>query len=242
MGLGFALIFFLLTLFAHNTIPSDNWSRRFTTLLGGNLPGGLIQFFTYIIFFFGVVRIIFFNKEIKQQTYSFSLRLLPETEQFVLNPLEVNELKLRTIQKEQERGRFLLTELIKKACTKFRSNKSTSEALEIVTNQVRINLSMDETQQSMIRYASWAIPSVGFVGTIVGIAQSLGYVTAGMTDNDIVKVTSALNVAFDTTLVSLVLSLILMYLYHALQENTEKLHLRMEEYVIENLINRIYKG
>ena len=53
-------------------------------------------------------------------------------------------------------------------------------------------------------------------------------------------VTSMLYVAFDTTLVALVFSLILMYVYNGLQQKVEDLHLNIESYVIENLVNRIY--
>ena len=53
------------------------------------------------------------------------------------------------------------------------------------------------------------------------------------------EITAALGVAFDTTLLALVLSLILMYVFHALQEKTEVLHQDIEEFVVENLINKI---
>lgn len=52
-------------------------------------------------------------------------------------------------------------------------------------------------------------------------------------------VTATLGVAFDTTLVALVLSIIYMWKIHEMQEENEKLHIENEEYVVKNLINKI---
>ncbi len=52
-------------------------------------------------------------------------------------------------------------------------------------------------------------------------------------------ITSTLGVAFDTTLISLILSIIIMWFFHGLQEKTDNLHATIKEYVMENLVNRI---
>jgi len=52
-------------------------------------------------------------------------------------------------------------------------------------------------------------------------------------------ITSTLALAFDTTLIALILSLVLMLLIYQLQEDTEHLHSDIEEYVVERFINRI---
>ena len=210
-------------------------------LFGGLAPTGLVQFFTFWIFYFGILELATASKSVDDEGTAYSFNLLPETEQYVLNPSDVNNIKLKVLDLERKQSSFLLTRLIKKACTKFRSNKSTSEALEIVTAQVRINISNAESEQSMIRYVAWAIPSIGFIGTIIGIAGSLGNVSAEMGNDEIQVVTQSLYVAFDTTLLSLFLSVVLMFYFHTIQEKVEKFHLKMEDYVIENLINRIYK-
>ncbi len=81
----------------------------------------------------------------------------------------------------------------------------------------------------------WLIPSIGFIGTVIGISQALTIAAGG----DMEKITSMLGVAFDTTLVSLVLSAIVTGLYHRLEEETDKLHAHIKEYVITNFVNRL---
>jgi chemotaxis protein MotA len=53
------------------------------------------------------------------------------------------------------------------------------------------------------------------------------------------RITMLLGVAFDTTLVALVLSIIIMWFVHRLQEETDRFHSDLKEFVIDNLINKI---
>ena len=220
-------------------VPSDNFVHRLLVLLGGSFPGGLIQTFSYFLFFYGLFEIRRLNKNVKAENKAFDLGLLPETEQYVLLPDDVAQLKLQMIEIERKH-KFLLVDLIKKACTKYRSSHSIAETMEMVSKQSAINLRNSDSEQSLIRYIAWAIPSVGFVGTVIGIAASLSEASSAVSAQGIEKVTALLNIAFDTTLVALVLSLILMYIFHAMQANVEKLHSKQEAYVLENLVNRMF--
>lgn len=218
---------------------ADALTGRILVMMGAGSLWGIIQFITYFAFYWGLFEIIAQMRRLRREEQSLYKGLLPEDEHYVLAPFQVAELKLNIIRKEQPQ-KSLLGDLIIKACTKFRANKSSSEALDVVSAQCRINQIQAESIQSVIRYCLYAIPSIGFIGTVIGIAQSLTLATDTSSEG-IKKITSALNVAFDTTLVALVLSLALTLYFHVLQERTERLHTRLEAYIIENLINRIYK-
>lgn len=213
---------------------------RILVMMGGTMPEGLIQGFTYFFFFFGGLEVIALLQRLSYESDAFSAHLLPEKENWVLSVDDVNQLKLNMQQLEHSQ-KFLLTDVIKKACIKYRLSKSSSEVLGLVDSQVRIYNATFESEQSFIRYASWAIPSVGFIGTVLGIAASLGYANEASTPEGIEKVTGMLAVAFDTTLVALLLSIILMYGIHYLQKKQDDLFTQMNSYLIENLINRFYK-
>jgi chemotaxis protein MotA len=73
------------------------------------------------------------------------------------------------------------------------------------------------------------------VGTVLGISQALIIANSG----DMEKITALLGVAFDTTLVALLLSIVIMWYVHQLQEETDRFHSDLKEFVIENLINKI---
>ncbi len=222
------------------SMTSSENPSRILVMLGGTMPEGLIQGATYFLFIFGVIELLNVNNMITHEEDAFSAHLLPEKENWVLSPDDVNQLKLNMQQLEHSQ-KFLLSDLIKKASTKYRLSKSSSEVLGVVESQVKIYNSDMESEQSFIRYTAWAIPSVGFIGTVLGIAASLGYANEASTPEGINKVTSMLAVAFDTTLVALFLSIFLMFGIHYVQKRQDKLFSKMSSYMIENLINRFYK-
>ena len=95
-----------------------------------------------------------------------------------------------------------------------------------------------ESELSIIRYIAWAIPSVGFIGTVRGIGDALGQAHRAV-EGDITGVTSSLGVAFNSTFIALVISIILMFFIHQLQLMQERLVLDSERYVDSWLIRRL---
>lgn len=74
----------------------------------------------------------------------------------------------------------------------------------------------------------------------MGLTFALSFAGEIVTQAGIKKVTTYLGSAFSTTLVSVALSIVLMYFFTILQNKNDKLHTDNESYVLENLINRIY--
>ena len=61
---------------------------------------------------------------------------------------------------------------------------------------------------SIVRYISWAIPSIGFIGTVRGIGEALTKASEALA-GDISGMTDSLGVAFNSTFVALFLSIFL---------------------------------
>ncbi len=93
-----------------------------------------------------------------------------------------------------------------------------------------------ESELSMIRYIAWAIPSIGFIGTVRGIGDALGQAHKALEGN-IFEVTRSLGVAFNSTLIALLLSIILMFMLHQLQLLQERYVQETEAYC-ENKLTR----
>lgn len=220
--------------------PAENPSR-ILVMMGGTMPEGVIQGFTYLLFIWGVLEVIAIKRHLQEENDALEAHLLPETENYILSSDDANDIKLKMQHLEKKSQKYYLTDLIKKACTKYRLSKSSSEVLELTEAQVDLYNAGVESEQEFINYIAWAIPSVGFIGTVLGIAASLGFAKDATTPEGIEKVTSMLAVAFDTTLVALVLSIVLMLLVHSLRKQQDELMSGLRSYVIENLINRFYK-
>lgn len=209
--------------------------HRFLLLLGGDvINGGFIQGFTYLAFFWAWFEVKEKLRVINRERRAFKLGLIPTSEKHVFLPTDINNLKFKLIEFERKE-KYILSDLLKKACTKFRTSGSLSELIDIVSIQIEVSQEKAEGDQSVIRYLTWVIPSIGFVGTVIGISQALIVANSG----DMEKITSLLGVAFDTTLVALVLSIVIMWFVHQLQEETDRFHSDLKEFVIDNLINKI---
>ena len=95
-----------------------------------------------------------------------------------------------------------------------------------------------EADNAMIRYIIWAIPSIGFVGTVRGIGRALSQADEALA-GDIAGMTASLGTAFNSTLVALLASLVLMLLLHALQRAQDRRLVDIQAYCEEFLLKRI---
>ncbi|EQC52777.1 MotA/TolQ/ExbB proton channel family protein [Bacteriovorax sp. DB6_IX] len=210
--------------------------ERLLLLAGGDfLSGGYIQWSTYFAFVWALLDIRSLKKRVVAETSYFKANLLPKSEKHMIMANDVYDIHQKIREFEKKHAKTLLTQLIKNACAKFRSTKSISEVLDVINIMTDLHRDSSEMEQTNIRYLLWAIPSLGFIGTVLGISQALMIANG----KDMKAITATLGVAFDTTLVALILSIILMWLFHDLQKVTDGFHVKSKEYVIENFINKI---
>ncbi len=216
--------------------PKEGIVARLLILLGGDfIKGGYIQWLTYCAFIWSLGEIKGLKAQITAEKSYFKANLLPTAESHLLMAEDVVGIGQKVKEFEKKYSKTLLTQLIKNSCAKFRSTKNISEVLEVINIITDLHRDNSETEQSNIRYLLWAIPSLGFIGTVLGISSALMLANS----KDMQLITSTLGVAFDTTLVALILSIILMWMFHDLQKRTDQFHMKTKEYVIENLVNKI---
>lgn len=113
--------------------------------------------------------------------------------------------------------------------------QNTSDAITVSVNNLSLKL---DSENTMIRYLIWAIPSLGFVGTVRGIGQALSNADKALA-GDISGMAQSLGVAFNSTFVALLISLALMLLLHFLQKMEDGLLISIQSYSEEFLLNRI---
>jgi len=88
-------------------------------------------------------------------------------------------------------------------------------------------LNEQAARASFIKFCIWSIPTIGFIGTVVGIGGALMETMNVDAVDDVTRaiakssVSSSIGVAFDTTLVALFLSLPAMFFYHVVSKYEE---------------------
>jgi biopolymer transport protein ExbB/TolQ len=137
-----------------------------------------------------------------------------------------------------EEREMLLPRTLMLALSRFGATRSVQDAAEAARDECELELTRLDTQLSMIRFTAWAIPAIGFVGTVRGIGRALQEAQTAVT-GDINGVTLALGVTFNSTLTALVLTILVMFCLHQLQQAQDRLVLDTRTYVDRNLIRHM---
>jgi biopolymer transport protein ExbB/TolQ len=145
----------------------------------------------------------------------------------------------RALQSLPERMRqMLLPRVLLAALERFGSTRSVQDVSQVANSMCESESERLESELAMIRYIAWAIPSVGFIGTVRGIGNALGEAHKAV-EGDIAGVTENLGIAFNSTFVALMISIVVMFLVHQLQLLQERLVFDSQTYVDHNLVRHL---
>ncbi len=130
---------------------------------------------------------------------------------------------------------FLLPRTLLSSLQRFATTGSIQAVSDTIKESCEIESDRLDSELSMVRYIAWAIPSIGFIGTVRGIGDALGQAYKAV-EGDISGVTVSLGVAFNSTFVALVLSIVIMFCLHQLQLSQERLVLDAQRYADKRLL------
>ncbi|MBW3538873.1 MAG: MotA/TolQ/ExbB proton channel family protein [Planctomycetes bacterium] len=128
-----------------------------------------------------------------------------------------------------------LIERVRDVCDFIRGRRS-SEGLEDHLRHLA-NQAADRSHESygMVRTVTWAVPILGFLGTVMGITIAIANVTPEQLETSLNDVTGGLAVAFDTTALALALSLVLVFATFVVQGAENRILTRVEDYAAARL-------
>jgi biopolymer transport protein ExbB/TolQ len=157
------------------------------------------------------------------------IKILPEDARRYAKPLDALKPALRNL---------LLPRAVLQSLTRFETTHSVQDAALAADTLCQNEGERLDSELAQIRYIAWAIPSIGFIGTVRGIGNAMGLAHRAV-QGDITGVTQNLGTAFNSTLIALLLSIVLMFLVHQLQLAQERLVLDTETYVNDRLIRHL---
>jgi biopolymer transport protein ExbB/TolQ len=134
--------------------------------------------------------------------------------------------------------RMLLPRVLLSSLDRFGSTRNIQDVSSISNAMLEAEGSRLDSEQSMIRYIAWAIPALGFIGTVRGIGLALNEAHRAV-EGDIAGVTENLGTAFNSTLIALLISIVVMFLVHQLQLLQERLVFDAQTYVDHNLVRHM---
>jgi biopolymer transport protein ExbB/TolQ len=140
-----------------------------------------------------------------------------------------------------------LSARLERATLFLSSRRSASAVAEQLTRQSDADANALDSSYTTLRVFIWAIPILGFIGTVLGIGTAVAAFSdtvSSAVDLDVMKesigsVATGLGVAFDTTLLALVTSIVLMFPMSWLQKFEESLLARVDDYCDSELAGRL---
>ena len=199
-----------------------------------------IQNIMWVFFFLGIGELLYRYMQANFTLSTVKLGMLPESESDILTKKETREIYAKI--KHKSHFQDDLPSILKKLILHFQANDSIAQTQELFSSQIDLKYNRMDTDYSMIRYLTWVIPTFGFIGTVIGISMALSFAASSdpQAATFLSGLTEKLGVAFYTTLVALVMSAVLVFLMHIVQSYEEGSLFELEEYVLDNFINRLY--
>jgi len=206
-----------------------------------------VQTIMWVVFALGLGELFVRWREARAEKRQLAMGYLPEDESTVLQAPDLRQIYARA--REQAlpdgpaAGRFL-PRLIQRVILQFQASGSVEQSSTLLNSSLELFLHEIDLRYAMIRYIVWLIPSLGFIGTVIGISLALGF--AGQVDLQdpslLAELTKRLAVAFNTTLLALVMSAVIVLIQHVVQARDEGALNEVGQYCLDNLINRLYSG
>jgi biopolymer transport protein ExbB/TolQ len=164
--------------------------------------------------------------------------LIPIADGMRILPEDTREFARQVQALPQQQQRLLLPRVLSSALRRFAATRNIQDVSNIAHSVCETEADRLESELSLIRYIAWAIPAIGFIGTVRGIGDALAQANRAV-QGDLAGVTESLGLAFNSTLIALLISIVLMFLIHQLQTVQERLVFDTESYFDEKLLRHM---
>jgi len=184
---------------------------------------------------------------LQRRCFQEEYRVVPASTGFILAASTV-EVVMNNIHRTVDDPRhFVLFNRIQIALSNLRNLGRVGDVEDILRAQGGHDESSMETSYSVINSFVWAIPVLGFIGTVLGLSQAIsqfGGVLQGAGEMDAIKsslqgVTAGLATAFETTLEALVAALLIQLWLAFLKKSEEEFLDECTEYCTRNVVNKL---
>ena len=214
---------------------------------GGPENRSSIPYFTVLLGFWCLAFLIIKWQKIKVQSKALELELIPDSKEYVISPMNAQEI-IFDINKNVHRGcDFLVFNRIINALENLRNIGRVADVSSLLKDLAENDAKASESTYTLPQGLIWAIPVLGFIGTVLGLSEAVGgfgAVVAGGADLDALKgalggVTGGLATAFETTLIALIIALVIQLLMTLILQKEEEFLESCSKYCYKNLTSHL---
>ena len=226
---------------ALSPFPDEYFAQVFT-------QRGPFQYVAVFISFWALLIVLVKWMKIRVQRKALAFRDLTPTEaDFVLSPATVGQVLSRLRQECDDPSRYILFRRTELALANLKNMGQVGDLDNVLQSLASNDEDVMESSYSLVKGLIWAIPVLGFIGTVLGLSQAiakLGGAFAEMADMDKIRivmqgVTGGLATAFDTTFVALVAALGIQLLLVAVRKSEEEMMADCKDYCQRHLVGRL---
>ena len=196
---------------------------------GGEQNRSVIPYFIVFFSCWSLAILLLKNQKLGLQRKAVKLKIVPDDPDFILTPGSAANV-LRTLYASvDDPRRFMVLNRIERALANLKNIGRVSDVAEGLSVQAENDEAYIESTYTLLRGFIWAVPVMGFIGTVVGLSQAIGefgkVVAAGAGVAELTSslggVTSGLSIAFETTMVGLIAALIVQLLATMIRKKEE---------------------
>ncbi len=208
---------------------------------------GPTPYFISLLFFWSISILGIKHFKLRLQKKALKFDVVPEDHDFVLSPDSANDVIERIYRTTDEPRQFVLFNRLLIALGNLRNLGRIADIDDILRSQAEHEETSMETSYALLRGFVWAIPVLGFIGTVIGLSQAVGgfgAVLGNASDiseisSSLQSVTAGLATAFETTLEALVAALIIQLLFTFLKKFEEEFLEACTDYCLRRVVSRL---
>lgn len=220
-----AIFFAIITFLLNSTPAARPYALPFVR------PGNIYTTAPAMLFFFWAMTTLFIkSRKIDFQSRALQLAAVPQQPDFILNETTARTVLERLHSLVDHPRHFILLNRIERALSNLHNIGGLADVSTILTTQAENDENQVSSSYTLVNGLVWAIPVLGFIGTVQGLSQAIGrFGQTLQTSAELAKmkeslqgVTGGLATAFETTLVALIAALIIqLYLNYLQQRETD---------------------
>lgn len=208
---------------------------------------GIIPYPTMLFFFWALAILLIKAQKLGVQRAALRLKPVPVDPDFILNRETAREVLLKLRGEVDDTRHFILSNRVDRALSNMQNLGLVSDVSSILSTQAEFDEVQLSSSYSMVNGFLWAIPVFGFIGTVLGLSQSIGAFGSTLkaaTEIAALKtslqgVTAGLATAFETTLVALVGALIIQLILNYIQSKEAQFLDDCNDYCHANIVSKL---
>ena len=250
-GIGLLITLTVFGIFYPFIAPPDVPSAHFNTMqwVANILYKHFTISFLNVLFFSWAMSIVYLKlQKLRHQREALLLDVLPVELGREINSLNVGSFIDHVYDLPHRLRDSLMVNRIRKALELFEVKTNAADVAHYMESQSNIDGARIGSSYIMLKAFLWAIPLLGFIGTVIGLSHAIGGMNFTQLEDvakiveSISAVTSGLGTAFDATLLGLVLAVLLNFPMNSLAKSEDEMLNGIDSFCNEVLLPRLNDG